>query len=245
MTRPEASLAPSTDHGVPGTSWNVSCAGISRRSMGNSGGEKERLIRSRRRLRRRARAPDVDRHVRRRRVARRSEALRGGRGGGASAGGGCAGRLAPGGRCPDRGSRCRRRARRRRRCRARPRCTRCCRRTAPSPAPVSGSPPLQPQIVTRIGSLPPEDRDHADELVCVREEREGRDRDISLDSVPARDHERSWAARFSSSAIRVGHAPPTRTASRDPRGEARREIATSASPRCRRTGLRRSPRPPR
>ena len=46
MTRADMSLAPSIDHGSFGTLWNVSRAGISRRSIGKSGGEKERLIRS-------------------------------------------------------------------------------------------------------------------------------------------------------------------------------------------------------
>jgi hypothetical protein len=46
MTRLAASSAPSICHGVFGTSWNVTRAGVSWRSIGKSGGENDRLMRS-------------------------------------------------------------------------------------------------------------------------------------------------------------------------------------------------------
>src|SRR6266536_2413702 len=53
--------------------------------------------------------------------------------------------------------------------------------------PGVGTEPRQPQIVTRISRLPPEDRDDADELVCMCKEWEGGYFDLALDSVKARD----------------------------------------------------------
>ena len=67
--------------------------------------------------------------------------------------------------------------------------------------------PRQPQILTRMTSpipLPPEDSDDPDELVRFREEREGRT--AIWRSTPSRlvTHSCSCAARRSSNAIRVG-----------------------------------------
>src|SRR6266511_2266146 len=55
--------------------------------------------------------------------------------------------------------------------------------------PGAGTEPRQPQTVTRIQTsiLGPEDRDDADELVCVCEEREGGHGNLAVDPVTARD----------------------------------------------------------
>src|ERR671925_610014 len=182
--------APSTVHRSCGTSWKVTWAGTSRRSIGKSGGEKERRIR-RCRLDTGEGGPQT------------STVTFGSQSGAKN-------------RSPSRWSRCKCVSSR---CSCRPpRCTNS-RPSALTPVrawrtgvvplsrhtsthdvfppystvsgPGAGTDPRQPQIFRRTGptSLAPEDRHDADELVRLREERKGGDGDVTVDAVAARDTE--------------------------------------------------------
>src|SRR5215211_652254 len=188
-TRSAVSVAPASVHGARGTSWNSRSAGTAARSIGKSGGENDRPMRSLR--------------------------LRSGDGGPQMSIVVCASQSGPKKRRPSTWSRWR--CVRSRWTRFVPRSSSCWpSRRMPVPAsstsavplsketsthevlpphssvsgPGVGTEPRQPQIVrrtSRLRLLMPEDRHHPDKLVGVGEERERRDRDVAIAPVEARD----------------------------------------------------------
>src|SRR5262245_5153703 len=175
--------------GVLGSSWKFTRAGVSIRSIGKSGGENERRIRS----------LSV---ITGERGPQRSIVVSGSKSGAKK-------------RRPSRWSRCRC-VSRRFTCltpswaswapSSRLSVPASSTKTAPSSSEISmhdvfpphltvcgpgvGTEPRQPQILTRMPSpnlLPPEDPDDPDELVRLGEEREGGDRDLPVDAVPAQN----------------------------------------------------------
>lgn len=187
-TRSAASETVPAVQGLLGTSWNTTRAGTSRKSTGNSGGEKARRMRSRR-LRTGEGGPRPPRSHARPTTVRRSEALRGDRDGDGSGTGGCAACRGRSARPREVGYRCPRRARPRFRPRARPRHRRCSRRRrrcrGRAWAPHPDSPRSSHERPSRLAA--PEDRHDAHELVGVREQRKRRHLDLALDAVRAGD----------------------------------------------------------